>query len=143
MTETLPATTPPLPRLTTQQEAFVIAYLRYGVASQAYRLAYKVKDTTPARSVWRDASVLLHHPKVSLWIDHLRAQLRHDNLNSVLLEFDQNRNGALEAANYSAANGATRGKAQVLGLIPYDRDGGLPGGTTINILIAPQDEVVF
>ena len=132
-----------LPRLSMKQEAFVIAYMQAGIASKAYRMAYKLKADIQPRTVWAHASRTLAHDKVRAWIDYLRAKARGDNINSILLEFDQNRNGALEEGNYSAANGATRGKAQVLGLIPHDRDGGLPGGTTINILIAPQDEVVF
>ncbi len=135
---------PKLPRLTKQQEAFVIAYMRYGVASKAYRLAYAVKDETAEKTVWSSASTVLNNRKVAAWVAHLRSQARNDNLNSVLGEFDQNRNGALEVGNFSAANGATRGKAQVLGLIPHNADGGgLPGGTTINILIVSQDEKVF
>ena len=142
---TIAGAAPPsnLPRLTLQQETFVLEFLRTGSASEAYRRAYKVGDTVKPESVWAMASRLLNHVKVKSWIEHLRSQARSDNLNSILLEFDQNRNGAIDDRNWSAANGATRGKAQVLGLIPRDREAGLQSGVTINILIVAEDEAVF
>lgn len=144
MSNALPVTTPPkLERLTLQQEAFVMAYLRTGSASAAYREAYAVGENTQARTVWSLASRLLAKSKVRSWVEHLRSQARADNMNSILLEFDQNRNGAIDDRNWSAANGATRGKAQLLGLIPRDREAGLQSGVTINILIVAEDEAVF
>lgn len=134
---------PKLERLTLQQEAFVMAYLRTGSATAAYRESYDVGEKTQARTVWVLASRLMAKAKVRLWIEHLRSQARADNMNSILLEFDQNRNGAIDDRNWSAANGATRGKAQVLGLIPRDREAGLQSGVTINILIVAEDEAVF
>lgn len=120
-----------------------MAYLRTGSATAAYRESYDVGEKTQARTVWVLASRLMAKAKVRLWIEHLRSQARADNMNSILLEFDQNRNGAIDDRNWSAANGATRGKAQVLGLIPRDREAGLQSGVTINILIVAEDEAVF
>ncbi len=132
----------PLPRLTKQQHDFVVAFMRYGIATKAYRLAYAVKDETSEKTVWANASRTLNNNKVGPWIAHLRAQTMHDDLQSVLREFDQNRNGALEVGNYSAANGATRGKAQVLGLIPHDRQNAGSFGN-VTIVIVPQDTGLF
>lgn len=123
---------PKLPRLTPNMHQFVMAYMRFGVPAKAYMLAYKVKAEATPRWVYGEASRLLENPKVALNIDWLRKQAMTDDLNSILREFDQNRNGALEDRNYSAANGATRGKAQALGLIPHDRqNAGSFGNVTI------------
>lgn len=144
MSDNLPAKPDPkLPLLTPQREHFVIAYMRTGSASAAYREAFKVREGTKPNTIWAEASRLMANPKVSAWVEYLRKQARDDNLNSILLEFDQNRNGALDDRNWAAANGATRGKAQVLGLIPHDKDTALRGGTQINIIIATEDQVVL
>lgn len=138
-----PTPPPKLPRLTEQQRKFFEGFMRYGVATKAYRLAYQVKDTTDERTVWANASRLLNHSKVAPWIAWARRQATEDSFNTVMREFDQNRNGALEVGNYSAANGSTRGKAQVLGLIPHNRDGGAPAGTVINIIMVAADMEVL
>jgi len=58
--------------LTAKQEAFALAYLETGNASEAYRRAYsaaKMKD----KQVWEEASKLLSHPKVAQRLEQLNA----------------------------------------------------------------------
>ncbi|MGE4336490.1 MAG: terminase small subunit [Pigmentiphaga sp.] len=58
--------------LTAKQEAFALAYLETGNASEAYRRAYsaaKMKD----KQVWEEASKLLSHPKVAQRLEQLKA----------------------------------------------------------------------
>ena len=57
-----------LPKLTTKQQQFVLHYSINGNnASDAYRSAYDCKDMSN-ESINVEASKLLNHPKVSLWI---------------------------------------------------------------------------
>jgi phage terminase small subunit len=60
--------------LTPKQEAFCLAYIQTGNASEAYRRSYdatKMKDKT----VWEKASVLLSDGKVSARVKELRASV--------------------------------------------------------------------
>lgn len=64
--------------LSPKQEAFALAYLETGNASEAYRRAYEAADMNPA-SVNREASALLGNPKITTRLEELRAaqQQRH------------------------------------------------------------------
>ncbi|MGW8158720.1 MAG: terminase small subunit [Desulfoprunum sp.] len=73
--------------LTPKQEAFCLAYLETGNASEAYRKAYQVRITTTKKSINESASALLATPKISSRIEELRAKIiekfvweRHDSL---------------------------------------------------------------
>lgn len=60
--------------LTPKQEAFCLAYIQTGNASEAYRRSYdasKMKDKT----IWEKASVLLSDGKVSARVKELRASV--------------------------------------------------------------------
>lgn len=60
-------------KLTVKQEAFALAYLEVGNASEAYRRAYNAGKMTP-NSIAVAASRLLNSPKVSLRVDELREE---------------------------------------------------------------------
>ncbi len=66
-------------RLTPKQEAFCLAYVETGDASEAYRRAYDASAMSPA-AINVEASRLLEHPKITLRLDGLRARLqkRHE-----------------------------------------------------------------
>lgn len=104
--------------LTPQQEAFAQAVIMTGIPSKAYRLAYpKSKDWLPT-SVWVEACKLMKHPKVRLRIKQLVFQAgKRSNVTveSLIVELDQNRNGALESGQFPAANSATMAKAKITG----------------------------
>ena len=57
-----------LPKLTNQQQKFVLRYLTNGNnASEAYRLAYDCKGST-SKTINEEASKLLKSPKVAPWV---------------------------------------------------------------------------
>jgi hypothetical protein len=58
--------------LTQRQEAFCLAFIELGNASEAYRCAYKPKKAT-AKTINEEASRLLADPKVSARVAELRA----------------------------------------------------------------------
>jgi hypothetical protein len=64
------------PKLTLKQEAFVLAYIETGNASEAYRRAYNAKGTS-SEAVHVNACRLLKNPKVALRIAefHERAEV--------------------------------------------------------------------
>jgi phage terminase small subunit len=107
-------------KLTPKQEAFARAYLEIGNASAAYRRCYEVRETTKAETVWQSACRLLADPKVTARVTQLQAALRgrHDvTVDSLCAEFDESRKLAMATAQPAAANGATAGKARLLGLL--------------------------
>jgi len=106
--------------LTPKQEAFALAYVETGNASEAYRRAYSAgKMKTAVIAV--KASELLAHGKVSVRVAELQAGHveRHKlTVDDLLRELEEARNAALtaETAQSSAAVAATMGKAKLLGL---------------------------
>lgn len=72
-----PAATPTTkaePRLTVKQEAFVIAYMECGNASQAYRDVYDAAGSSPP-VVWTQACILLQNHKVAVRVRELKDQI--------------------------------------------------------------------
>ena len=61
-------------RLTVKQEAFVIAYMQCGNASQAYRDVYNAADSSPP-VVWTQACILLQNHKVAIRVRELKDQI--------------------------------------------------------------------
>lgn len=106
-------------RLTGKQEMFAQAFVETGNASEAYRHAYNVRETTKAESVWQSASKLLANPKVASRVSELKALhlRRHETtVDDLMVEFDENRMLAIRNLQISAANTATMGKARLQGL---------------------------
>ncbi|WP_026384697.1 terminase small subunit [Achromobacter xylosoxidans] len=106
--------------LTPKQEAFALAYLETGNASEAYRRAYNAAKMKPA-VVAVKASELLAHGKVSVRVAELQAAHaeRHKlTVDDLLRELEEARQAALtaESVQSSAAVAATMGKAKLLGL---------------------------
>lgn len=61
--------------LTVKQEAFALAHVEIGNASEAYRRAYDAAEMS-AEAIHVEASRLLAHPKVALRIEELQAAQR-------------------------------------------------------------------
>lgn len=106
--------------LTPKQEAFALAYVETGNASEAYRRSYKAEKMKPGVIAVK-ASELLSHGKVSVRVKELQADLaeRHKlTVDDLLRELEEARTAALtaETAQSSAAVAATMGKAKLLGL---------------------------
>lgn len=106
--------------LTPKQEAFALAYVETGNASEAYRRAYNPEKSKP-ETVNRTAKELLDTPKIAARIADLRAEHveRHKlTVDDLIRELEEARQAALtaETAQSSAAVAATMGKAKLMGL---------------------------
>lgn len=107
--------------LTPKQEAFALAYVETGNASEAYRRAYDASKMKPA-VINVKASQLLAEDKVAVRVAALRADVvaRHNlTVDDLIDELDEARSVALaaETPQASAAISATMSKAKLLGLI--------------------------
>lgn len=106
--------------LTAKQEAFCLAYVETGNASEAYRRAYDVGDDTKPETVWRKASALATDGKVSARVAELKAQAAQRlfvTIESLTTELDEARKVAKETFNPAAMTAATMGKAKLHGLL--------------------------
>jgi len=104
--------------LTPKQEAFCLAYIETGNASEAYRRSYSA-GKMKAESVAIAASRLLDNAKVALRVKELQEshQKRHNvTVDSLLAELEEARQMALEETQPSAAISATMGKAKIVGV---------------------------
>lgn len=105
-------------KLQPKQEAFCLAYIETGNASEAYRLSYDAV-TMSASAINVEASRLLDNPKITLRLDELRQPImeRHNvTVDSLLAELEENRQLAIKEGQAAAANGSTMGKAKLLGM---------------------------
>lgn len=137
-------------KLTAKQEAFCLAYLETGNASEAYRQAYNAENMKP-ETVNRKAKELLDHGKISARIEALQEEHRERHkitVDDLLAELEEARQVALGQNNpqTSAAVAATMGKAKLLGLDKQILEHSGPNGgpiptmpTTIE-LVAPNVE---
>lgn len=107
-------------RFTDKMEAFCLAYIETGNASEAYRRTYnttKMAEKTVQREGWN----LLQRPQVQERLTELREGVmdRHQiTVDKLLAELEEARTAALgaETPQTSAAVSATMGKAKLLGL---------------------------
>jgi phage terminase small subunit len=108
--------------LTVKQNAFCMAYIESGNASEAYRQAYDAQNMKAA-TVNRKAFELTENGKIRARLDELRNQhsARHVvTIDSLIDELETTRKTALSAdtPQCTAALNATMGKAKLLG---FDR----------------------
>lgn len=134
--------------LTQKQEAFCLAYMETGNASEAYRQAYSASKMK-SETVNVKASELLASGKVSVRVAQLQEEAAERNkitVDTLIEELEQARQAALtsETAQSSAAVAATMGKAKLLGLDKVVLEHSGPNGgpipmmpTTIE-LVAPN-----
>ena len=107
--------------LTPKQEAFALAYVETGNASEAYRRAYNAAKMKPA-SVAVNASKLLAEAKVALRVQELQAKAveRHETtVDDILRELEEARALAAggEKPQPAAMLAASMGKAKLLGML--------------------------
>lgn len=104
--------------LTPKQEAFCLAYIETGNASEAYRQAYNA-EAMKAETVHRKAKELMDNGKITARIEALQAEhaARHKlTVDDLLAELEEARQMAREKENPNAMTQATMGKAKLLGL---------------------------
>ena len=106
--------------LTAKQEAFCLAYMETGNATEAYRRAYSTENMKPA-TINRSAKDVLDNPNISARLKSLRAPVIEKvklTVEDLLRELEEARKVALECPTpqSGAAVSATMGKAKLLGL---------------------------
>lgn len=105
--------------LTPKQEAFALAYVETGNATEAYRRAYDVAEDARDQWLYVEASQLLDHPKVAPRIEALQeqaARLSFFTIKAAFEEYEEARQLALQERNPSAAVSAVAGKVKLFGL---------------------------
>ena len=110
-------------QLTAKQEAFALAFVETGNASEAYRRAYDVKAATQHSTIYSAASRLLADAKIAARVSELQDQAAELTLYTVKQaaeEYEVARQLALKEDNPNAAVSAVTGKVKLFGL---DRPG--------------------
>lgn len=107
--------------LTPKQEAFALAYVETGNASEAYRRSYNAENMKPAVIAVK-ASELLAHGNVAVRVAELQAAHveRHEiTVDDLLRELEEARIAASggEKPQAAAMVAATLGKAKLLGML--------------------------
>ncbi len=106
-------------KLTPKQEKFAQVYVECGNASEAYRQAYNA-EKMKANSIRVAACRVLGKTNVSLMVEELRAEnkKRHEvTTDSMTAMAEKVYNGALEAQQFGAANGAATLMSKLHGLL--------------------------
>lgn len=126
-------------KLTPKQEAFCLAFIETGNASEAYRRAYNAENTKPD-VVNVKASQMLAHGKISVRVAELKAShverhnLTVDDIKTMLLE---DRKFARELEAPAAAISASMGLAKLYGFLTEKVD---LSGTMKVVAASPLDE---
>ena len=106
-------------QLTPKQEAFCLAYIETGNASEAYRRAYNAENMKP-ETVNRKAKEVMDNGKITARLDELQVahQERHNvTIDSLTDELETARTIAVAEKQPSASVSATMGKAKLHGLL--------------------------
>lgn len=128
--------------LTPKQEAFALAYIQTGNASEAYRLAYDTSKMTE-KSVNENASKLLKHAKVAPRIAELRAPVVEKaglTLEKHLDDLLRLRNMAVKDAKWTAAIQAEIARGKAAGLYVERTELTGKDGAPIPLTNVPVDE---
>lgn len=110
-------------KLTPSREAFAVAYVTSRSGPRAYKASFNVRKNTKDSSIDVAASKLLADPKIRQRIRQLRDATAIPSINAVIADYEASRDGAFEDRNWSAANGAIGGIAEVAGYTRHDDKG--------------------
>ena len=131
--------------LTAKQEAFALAYVETGNASEAYRRSHDVGADTKPETVWREASRLLANPKVATRIKELQQEARDIamvSIGTLTEELELARVKAMgEGKGASAAVSAIMGKAKLHKLLDEDKAAG--AGVAVQVVITGRDAAIL
>jgi phage terminase small subunit len=130
--------------LTQKQEAFCLAYVETGNASEAYRRSYDVGEDTKPETIWPNASRLLADSKVSARVLELRSLARDMamvTVGSLTEELEAARQHAMkDEKGASAAVSAIMGKAKLHRLLEEERQ---QTGVSVSVVIAAKDAAIL
>lgn len=130
--------------LTPKQEAFALAYVETGNASEAYRRAYDAEGMKPA-SINRKAKELIDNGKIAARVRTLQsnAEERHKiTIDDLIAELEEARNCAkgLDKPQTATMVAATMGKAKLLGFLDAKGDDiDDTGAQPVKIVVQVQD----
>lgn len=132
--------------LTPKQEAFALAYVETGNATEAYRRAYDVAENARDSWVYVEAAQLLDHPKIAPRIAELNKQAREMagyTLQTALDEYEEARIEAVKLGQSAAAVSAVSGKVKLFGLDrPRRVEVSGPGGSPIQTEDVTEDKLI-
>ncbi|TGV15817.1 terminase [Mesorhizobium sp. M8A.F.Ca.ET.173.01.1.1] len=130
--------------LTQKQEAFCLAYVETGNASEAYRRSYDVSVDTKPETIWSEASRLVADPKVSARIVNLQEMAREIALVSVgslTNELEKARSHAMaDPKGAAAAVSAIMGKAKLHKLLDEEK---AAAGVAVTVVIGTRDAAIL
>lgn len=129
--------------LTPKQEAFCLAYIETGNASESYRRAYLPAPTVKEASINRLAKKLIDNVKIVSRVEELRKPIREKaclTLEDHLSTLQRLRDKAESAEQFTAAITAetNRGKASGLYVEKTENKTTLSGSVEINHTISPE-----
>jgi len=104
--------------LTPKQEAFAMAFIETGNASEAYRRAYSVRPKTKPEAIHVNASKLLADARIALRVSELRAMVAEKHavtVEDIAGMLREDREFARECETPAAAVSATMGLAKLYG----------------------------
>lgn len=131
--------------LTPKQEAFCLAYVETGNASEAYRRSYDVAEDTKPETVWSEASRLVADPKVSARIMELQERAREIalvSIGSLTNELELARAHAMkDEKGASAAVSAIMGKAKLHKLLDEEKAAG--SNVAVTVVIGTRDAAIL
>ncbi|KRB22686.1 terminase small subunit [Mesorhizobium sp. Root172] len=130
--------------LTPKQEAFCLAYVQTGNASEAYRRSYDVAGETKPETIWSEASRLVADPKVSARIMELQERARDIALVSVgslTDELEKARSHAMaDPKGAAAAVSAIMGKAKLHKLLDEEKS---TANVAVTVVIGTRDAAIL
>jgi phage terminase small subunit len=125
-------------QLTQKQEAFCIAYIETGNASEAYRRSYDCKNSNEA-TVNRQAKELIDNPKIGARLAELRApavKRAQITLETHLNDLKRLRDLAEQSEKYGPAIQAEVARGKASGLYVEKQEHSGPGGNPIELLVS-------
>jgi phage terminase small subunit len=121
--------------LTPKQEAFSLAYIETGNASEAYRQAYNAENMKP-ETVNRNAKALLDNNKIATRVEELQAehQERHNiTVDGLTDGLQKVHDASYEAGQFTVARESLMNQARLHGLLVDKRELSGPNGGPIAI----------
>ena len=123
--------------LTPKQEAFAVAYLKHGNATQAYKDAGYAWENMTESTLNGEASRLLKHPQISRRVreSQERAAKKVDYTLEKALEFAmEDRDQAKELGQMGAANAANKLAAELMGMLNHKQ--------TLKVEMDPWEQIL-
>ena len=133
-------------KITAKQEAFSLAYVETGNASEAYRRAYDVRPDTKPESIWREACRILASEIVAARVMELQDAARERamvTVHGLTAELEEARLLAMtDEKGASAAVSAIMGKAKLHGLLVDKKEHSGPNGGRFEVeWVAPKTDL--